>query len=103
MTPAPRRPHGSGSLFVKTNARGDEVFYAQWRIDGRLVKRRIGPKRKPRSDQGLTRVQAEAELRRLITSTTVIPEVMDIAHVGRRWLEHLHAVGRKRSTLMDYE
>jgi hypothetical protein len=28
---------------------------------------------------------------------------MDVAEAGRRWLAHLEAIGRRRSTLMDYE
>jgi site-specific recombinase XerD len=36
-------------------------------------------------------------------SMTVVPTVMDIAETGRRWLAHLEAIGRRRSTLMDYE
>ena len=57
-----RRPYGAGSLY----ARGD-VWYAHWRADGGLqVKRRVGPMRVEGSREGLTRRQAEAELRRLI-------------------------------------
>jgi hypothetical protein len=60
-----RRPYGAGSLY----ARGG-VWYAHWRADGgRQVKRRVGPMRVEGSRDGLTRSQAEAELRRLIAET----------------------------------
>jgi hypothetical protein len=68
-----------------------------------VVKRRIGPKRARSTSQGLTKAQAERELRRLIESMTVVPKVMDIAEAGKCWLAHLEAVGRRTSTLMDYE
>ncbi|MEX2194600.1 MAG: site-specific integrase [Thermoleophilaceae bacterium] len=98
-----RRPHGTRSLFVRVDSRGREAWYGQWRAGGRLVKRRIGPKRRPNTSAGLTKGAAERELRRLIESVTVPVEVMDVAEAGRRWLEHLEAIGRRRSTLMDYE
>jgi hypothetical protein len=46
----PRRPYGTGSLF----ARGKK-WVGQWRADGRLVKRTIGPIREPGSRDGLTK------------------------------------------------
>jgi hypothetical protein len=98
-----KRPQGTGSLFIRTDSRGREAWYAQWRVDGRLVKRRLGFKRAPGAPDGLTKSDAEGELRRLIESMTVIPKAMDIAEAGARWLVHLEAVGRRKSTLMDYE
>lgn len=98
-----RRPHGTGSLFVRVDSRGREAWYGQWRTGGRLVKRRIGPKRRPNTSEGLSKADAERELRRLIESVTVPVEAIDVAEAGWRWLEHLEAIGRRRSTLMDYE
>jgi integrase len=34
---------------------------------------------------------------------TCVPTEIDIATAGARWLAHLEAIGRRRSTLMDYE
>jgi hypothetical protein len=45
------------------------MWYGHWRADGAQLKRRIGPKRAAGSRDGLTRTQAEAELRRLIRET----------------------------------
>ena len=61
-----KRPQGTGSLFVRTDRRGRESWYAQWRVDGKLVKKRLRPKRRPSSSEGLTKSQAERELRRLM-------------------------------------
>ena len=91
-----RRSYGTGSLFVRVDGRGVQTWYAQWRVGGRLVKRRIGPKRRSTSADGLTKGQAERELRRLIDSVKPAPVVMDLAEAGRRRLAHLEAVGRRR-------
>jgi hypothetical protein len=76
-----RRSYGTGSLFT---ARGK--WYGQWRVGGRLVKRAIGPKRPPGSREGLTRKQAEAELRRRIEAVepATRTEVLSIEEAGER-------------------
>jgi hypothetical protein len=79
-----RRPYGAGSLY----SRGG-VWYAHWRADGgRQVKRRIGPMRVEGSRDGLTRSQAEAELRRLIAETKpariTAGDALTMAELGRR-------------------
>jgi integrase len=93
-----RRPYGAGSLY----ARGD-VWYAHWRADGgRQVKRRVGPMRVEGSREGLTRRQAEAELRRLIAETRpvrMVPgDALTIGELGRRYLANLERQGRKKAT-----
>ena len=98
-----RRSYGTGSLFVRTDHAGRESWYGQWRQDGRLVKRRVGPKRSTGAADGLTKAHAGREPRRLIAETIAAPsrERITVAEAGRRHLEHLPALGRKRSTLMD--
>src|SRR5436305_882521 len=100
-----RRSYGTGSLFVRTDANGRETWYGQWRVGTKLVKRRIGPKRETGTRDGLTKPQAEKELRRLIDESRVSAPVrrLSVAEAGDLYLAHLHTVGRKRSTLMDYE
>ena len=49
MSAVGKRSYGTGSLFVRANGRGEEAWYAQWRVDGRLVKKCLGPKRRPSS------------------------------------------------------
>jgi integrase-like protein len=102
---APRRSYGTGSLFVRADAAGREAWYGQWLLNGRQVKRKVGFKRSAGSADGLTKAQAEKELRRLVDET-IAPrarERLTVAEAGRRHLDHLAALGRKRSTLMDYE
>jgi integrase len=99
-----RRSYGSGSLFVRTDAAGNEAWYGKWYASGRRVKRRIGPKRQRGSAEGLTRAQAERELRRRVESErAVVRSGLTIAEAGQRYLEHLeHVLERKPSTLGDY-
>jgi hypothetical protein len=101
-----RRPHGTGSLYVRVDAAGRETWYGHWRTNGRQVKRRIGPKRAPGSRQGLTRGQAEAELRRLIGEVQVrhrVGENLTIDEVSGRYVTQAKRRGRKRSTWENVE
>ena len=101
-----RRSYGSGSLYVKTDSAGAETWYGQWRVRDRQVKRRLGPKRRAGTRDGLTRAQAEAELRRRIAEDVPPPPSelrVTVGEAGQRLLQHLGTLGRKRSTLMDYE
>jgi integrase len=70
------------------------------------VKRRIGPKRLDGTREGLTRRQAEAELRRLISETQVRPRVgerLSLDEVSRRYRLHAERLGRKHSTVQNIE
>lgn len=96
-----RRSHGTGSLFEHNAA-----WYGKWRVDGRQIKRRIGPKRQPGTREGLTRSQAEARLRRIIEDTAATPAVVEritVQQAGDRLLAQLAALGRKRATVQSYE
>src|ERR1700719_3091627 len=100
---AARRPYGSGSLY----ARGG-VWYGHWRADsGRQVKRRVGPVRGEGSRDGLTRKQAEAELRNLIATVAPGPVVqgdaLTIGELGRRYLADVEAPSRKKATVTAVE
>jgi integrase len=103
----PRRSHGTGSLYVRADSAGRESWYGKWRTDGTQVKRRIGVKRTPGDRDGLTRVQAEAELRRLIAETIpakITPgDALTIAELGRRYIANLERQGRKKSTKVAVE
>lgn len=101
-----RRSYGTGSLFVRVDAAGRESWYGQWRAGDALVKRKRGEKRRRGERNGMTKAQAEAELRRRIDAerpTSTPHERPSVEDAGRRYLDHLEGVGRKRSTLMDYE
>lgn len=95
-----RRGYGSGSLFVYRDS-----WYGQWRAGGRQVKRKLGPRRQPGGRDGLTRPQAERELRRRIEAETHVTTVGDrrtVGEAGQRLIEHLGALGRKPTTLATY-
>lgn len=82
-----------------------ESWYGQWRIGGRQVKRKLGPKRQAGGRDGLTRSQAERELRRRIEAETTVTTVGDrrtVEEAGERLIEHLDALGRKPTTLGTY-
>jgi integrase len=98
--PKPRRSHGSGSLFTYRGS-----WYGQWRVGRRQVKRKLGPKRAPGGRDGLTRPQAERELRRRIEAESTVRTVGDrrtVEEAGERMIEHLGALGRKPTTLSTY-
>lgn len=100
-----KRSYGSGNLFIKRDARGAESWYGQWWIGTRRVKRKLGAKRQAGTRVGLTRTQAERELRRVMQAETAVPveERLTLEDVAQRYLAHLASLGRKRSTLGDYE
>jgi integrase len=97
-----RRPRGTGAVFTK----GDR-WYGQWYIRGRLVKRALGPVRRPDNRDGLTKSQAEVRLRELMTETNSAPaavaERLTVGQVGNRLIKQLALKGRKSSTTENYE
>jgi len=106
QTPKARRSYGTGALYEKADSAGRVAWYGKWRRDGVQVKRRIGEKRTDGSREGLTRVQAEGELRRLIAevkTARVSGDALTITELGRRYQAHLVRQGRKKSTLVAVE
>lgn len=64
-----RRTYGTGHLYIKSGA-----YYGRWRTaDGRMVNRKVGAVRPVGTREGLTRAQAEREMRRLQEVETVRP------------------------------
>ena len=101
-----RRSYGSGSLEIRTDARGRETYYGRWHVDGRRMKRRIGPRRTPGERDGLTRPQAEAELRRIMAQVKPAAgaaPAMTVSELSGAYRAHLEALGRKRTTLAAVE
>lgn len=99
-----RRSYGTGSLYVREDRNGREAYYGTWWANGRRVKRVIGPKRAPGSRDGLTRAQAEAELRRLMAEVQVTAPVgHSLTLAAERYQRHLKRAGRKRSTIAAVE
>lgn len=100
MTAGARRPYGSGSLFERAGS-----CYGQWRADGRLLKRRLGPVRSTGASDGLTRTQAEAELRKQMGQVRLPAAAgrLSVEELGSAFVDHAeHVVGRKRTTIGDY-
>jgi integrase len=96
-----RRVYGTGSLF---EYRGK--WYGQWRVDGRLTKKAIGSMRKPGTSDGLTRKQAEAELRRKMVESGTGARPGESVTFADAAAEYLRYVGDVRKigeqTLSDY-
>jgi integrase len=100
-----RRSYGTGSLHMRRDSGGLETWYGLWWAGDRRIKRRIGPKRKPGTRDGLSRAQAEAKLRKLIEAEqpAAIDNSTTVEEAGRILFAHLDSLGRKRSTLGEYE
>lgn len=96
-----RRRHGSGSIVV----RGD-TYYGKWRAaDGRQVMRRLGQVRPRGTREGLTKSQAEAELRKIMgqpTSPVARGERRTIADLAEVHLAAKENAGLKRTTARGY-
>ena len=75
-----KRAYGTGTLLEKHGA-----WYGRFRLpDGRRLSRRIGPVRPPGTDAGLTRRQAEAELRKLMLAEELNPTPLLAAPADRQ-------------------
>lgn len=99
MSKRARRPYGTGSLTVRSNA-----WYGQWRVGGRRVTRKLGRKREPGTRMGLTRAQAERRLQQLIDGErgAAVDEPLGVGEAGSLLVRHLQSLGRKRSTIEEY-
>jgi integrase len=95
-----KRKYGTGSLFAK-----DGKWVGQWRVDGRQVKRTIGPVKVSGGRTGLSRTQAEKALRELMVETLPTPKANERATVrkaGDELIAKLEAKGRKKATIEGY-
>lgn len=110
QTERARRAYGSGSIFERN---GD--WYGKWRVAGRQVKRKLGPKRTRGEADGLTRTQAEARLRELIAevragdvqhapSATRRKGWYTVAELSALYIEHARETRglKEATTLKDY-
>ncbi len=102
-----KRAHGTGSLTKRTNVGGD-VWVGQWRTDGKIIKRRIGPVRKKGSRNGMTETDANRELARLMAEHEPAPADLPatdttVIEAGKGLIAEVTRLGRKRATLNDYE
>lgn len=101
-----KRAYGTGSLYVRRGAAGSDVYYGRWMAGSRKINRRIGPVRPPGGRDGLTRSEAEAELRRLIAEIkpgVTAGQGITMRDLSTTYYSHLEALGRKRTTLAGVE
>lgn len=95
-----RRPYGTGTLYQKAGA-----WYGRWLVGERRMNRRLGPVRQPGSREGLTRTQAERELRRRMEQEQAIAATttrLTVEEAGERLIDQLEALGRRKSTIEGY-
>lgn len=103
-TPKARRSNGTGTLHVQTRADGRQLWYGRWYAGSRRLNRRIGLKRKRGTGRGLTKIEAEAELRRMMLSDRppVVGDEISFATAAELMLRELEEIGRKPTTLDIY-
>lgn len=71
-----KRKYGTGHVYEKSGS-----YYGRWRtVDGRQLNRKIGPVRSQGVDDGLTRLQAEREFRRMQEAEERTPRLASRAH-----------------------
>ncbi len=100
-----RRSYGSGRLFEVPDKAGRVSWYGSWWSGGTRVKRKIAAKRTPGTADGLTRAQAEKELRKRIERDVIVSTAArrTLEEAGGAYVDHLeHVMERKRSTIQDY-
>jgi integrase len=101
----PKRAYGTGHLYEKSGA-----YYGRWRtLDGRLLNRKVGQIRRPGESDGLTRPQAERELRHMQDAEERAPKLArgaqspTVDEVGDSLRQELRIGGARRSYLEGCE
>lgn len=89
-------------LYIAIADRGS--WYAKWYVGNRQAKRKIGAKRKRGSREGMTKAQAEKEMRRLMREVKpTSQERLMLREVGDAYIAHVRDfLERKPSTVQDY-
>jgi len=102
--PKPRRTHGSGCLYLETRGDGRRHWYGRWYAGSRRLNRLIGLKREPGSSRGLTKTEADAELRRMMLRhrPLSVGEEITFGAAAELMLSELEEIGRKETTLDNY-
>lgn len=103
-TPKARRSHGTGTLHVQIRANGRQLWYGRWYAGPRRLNRRIGLKRQRGAPQGLTKSQAEKELRRMMLRDRPlrVGDEITFAAAAKLMLRDLEEIGRRPTTLANY-
>jgi integrase len=101
----PRRARGTGSIVERRQRSGAVTLYGKFEVHGEQRWIKLGLEREPGSKLGLTKAQAEAELRRAFEAASLeqpIRERLDIKEAGERYIDRLESLGRKKTTISDY-
>jgi integrase len=101
----PRRARGTGSIIRRRQSSGAVVLWGKFSVHGERRWVRLGVERQPGSKLGLTRPQAEGQLRREFEKASLEQpryERLEIREVGERYIDRLEGLGRKRTTIADY-
>ena len=95
-----KRPNGAGQLYIKHGN-----YYGRWiKESGGRANRKLGPVRRPGSNAGLTRAQAERRLQQLMAVAEAVSEpTRTIEVVGQALIGRLEAKGRARSHIQTVE
>jgi integrase len=93
-------------LLVRTDKAGRETWYGKIWVGTRQVKRKLGRKRQPGNQDGLTARQAEHALRELMAELATTPPQQErilLETAAERYLRHIEVVrGRRETTVCDY-
>ena len=94
MPAVAKRSYGTGRLYVVVDRGARASWYGSWWAGSTRVKRKIGVKRTAGNADGLTRTQAERDLRRLVDATTVVAKGQrrTIGEAGDAYIAHLENV-----------
>jgi integrase len=101
----PRRARGTGSIVRRRQRSGAVILWGKFTVHGEQRWVKLGLERQPGSKFGLTKAQAEAELRRAFEAASLeqpIQERLDIKEAGERYIDRLESLGRKHTTISDY-
>ena len=101
----PRRARGTGSIVRRRQRSGAVVLWGKFTVHGEQRWVRLGVERHPGSKLGLTKSQAEAELRRAFEAASLeqpLNERLEIGEAGERYVDRLESLGRKKTTISDY-
>src|SRR5690349_6075225 len=97
-----KRSYGTGHLYEKRGA-----WYGRWRDPaGKLLNRKVAPKRTPGERDGLTKPQAEQRLQQMIDSEAVAARAsarVTVAEAGAALVVKLEAGGGKKSYVQTVE
>ena len=99
-----RRDHGTGTLYIETNAKGEDWWYGRWHSGKKRPNRKIALVRKRGVKDGLTQTEAEKKLRQLMDADPGLPQATgpSIKLGGGRLLRSLKVKGIKPTTLGTY-